>query len=165
MGLGLADRSGPLETKVAASGFYRQARDRRAVDPRTVQIELLVTEAVRPALSDRNELRPEDVPVERIRAAPVRDGDHGMIELDRRHCRLSLEQVTTSLTLWTHDRADGFEVAGCLRPAVSPAGPQGCPRDPMAFGAIAGYKAEMDFRKFRGTDKYLTSSALESAVN
>src|SRR5438477_9537537 len=117
MGLGLADRSGPLETKVAASGFYRQARDRRAVDPRTVQIELLVTEAVRPALSDRNELRPEDVPVERIRAAPVRDGDHGMIELDRRHCRLSLEQVTTSLTL--DSRQGGWFRGRRMSPACS----------------------------------------------
>jgi len=45
-----------------------------------------------PAFSDRNELGPEDVPVERIRASPVQDGDHGMIELDGRHCRLSLSK-------------------------------------------------------------------------
>jgi len=78
--------------KVAPSGFYRQARDRRPIDPGTVEIELLVAEAVRPAFFRSERARPEDVPVERIRASPVQDGDHGMIELDGRHCRLSLSK-------------------------------------------------------------------------
>src|SRR6266850_5276251 len=99
MGLHLADGSGPLETKVAPPRCHRQARDGRPVDPGTVQIQLLVAEAVRPALSDWNELGPDDVPVERIRAAPVRDGDHGMIELDGRHCRLSFSGSDRHMTM------------------------------------------------------------------
>jgi hypothetical protein len=78
----LADRPRPLQAEVAVPRADRIARDEVAdVGARAVDVEPLLSEGVRePAGAERNDFRAEDVPVERVRALPVRDCDDEVVE-------------------------------------------------------------------------------------
>jgi uncharacterized protein YuzE len=79
-------RARPDEAEVAVSRADAIARDRVRVGAGPVHVELLVVETVGVAPeAELNQLRAEHVPVEGVRALPVGDGDHAVVEPDALH--------------------------------------------------------------------------------
>jgi hypothetical protein len=76
------DRPRPFEAEVAVPRPDGVVRDEVAdVGARAVDVEPLVPEGVRePTGAKRDDFRAEDVPVERVRALPVRDRDDDVVE-------------------------------------------------------------------------------------
>src|SRR3954447_22981308 len=88
------DRPVVGEAQIAVARLDRHPRDRPRVKSRAVYVELLVAEAVGPALARPNQLRAEHVSVERIRHGPVRHMDDAVIE-PRRQPPSSIVRVRT----------------------------------------------------------------------
>src|SRR4051812_13831891 len=82
---GVLDRAVPGPAQVAPAGRDRDARDRRRVDARAVQVELRVAEAVAEPVADRHDLGAQHVAVERVGALPVGDVDDTVVEARRWH--------------------------------------------------------------------------------
>lgn len=79
---GTLDGAVPDEAEIAVPRPHRVGRDGKRVDARPVDVELLVAEPVGEAGAALDELRAEHIPVERVRARPVGDGDHAVVECD-----------------------------------------------------------------------------------
>src|SRR6516162_574579 len=82
VGDGVRNRPVPLEAEVAVAGLDRKPRHLGRVKARPMQIELRGAEPVGPVLRTPNELGAEHIAVERVRALPVRDMDHAVVEGD-----------------------------------------------------------------------------------
>src|SRR6516165_10792636 len=82
VGDGVRNRPVPLEAEVAVAGLDRKPRHLGRVKARPMQIELRGAEPVGPALRTPNELGAEHIAVECVRALPVRDMDHAVVEGD-----------------------------------------------------------------------------------
>ena len=79
---GVGDRPIPLEAEVAAARLDRKARHLGRMKARSMQIELRGAEPVGPALRAPNKLGAEHIAVEHVRALPVRDMHHAVVECD-----------------------------------------------------------------------------------
>src|SRR5262249_25486284 len=114
----IVDRPLPFEAEVAVAGLDRQPRHLRRREPRAMQIELRVAKPVRPANRPLDQLRPEHVAIERVRALPVGDVDHAMTETDgKRHVGLCRHH-TIILQYYTRAqwRAAGEDSGGAMTP-------------------------------------------------
>src|SRR5215471_4750541 len=79
---GVGNRPIPLEAEVAVARLDRKARHLGRMKARSMQIELGGAEPIGPALRAPNKLGAEHIAVERVRALPVRDMDHAVVECD-----------------------------------------------------------------------------------
>src|SRR5215468_11166421 len=82
VGDGVGNRPVPLEAEVAVARLDRQPRHLGRMKARSMQIELRGAEPTGPALRAPNELGAEHIAVERVRALPVRDVHHAVVERD-----------------------------------------------------------------------------------
>src|SRR6266478_8419917 len=82
VGDGVGNRPVPLEAEIAVAGLDRKPRHLGRMKAGPVQIELRRAEPVGPALRTPNELGAEHIAVERVRALPVRDMYHAVVEGD-----------------------------------------------------------------------------------
>lgn len=82
MGRHLLGSAGPHEAEVAVPRHDAVRRHEVRRHPGPVDVELLVAEAVRVAVAPTHDLGADDVPVEGVRAHPVRDGDDDVVEPD-----------------------------------------------------------------------------------
>src|SRR5260370_38875197 len=79
---GVRNRPVPLEAEIAVAGLDRKPRHLGRMKAGPVQIELRRAEPVGPALRAPNELGAEKIAAERVRALPVRDMYHAVVEGD-----------------------------------------------------------------------------------
>src|SRR5262245_13301151 len=79
---GVGNRPIPLEAEVAVARLDRKARHLGRMKARSMQIELRGAEPIGPALRAPNKLGAEHVAVEHVRALPVRDMHHAVVECD-----------------------------------------------------------------------------------
>src|SRR5262249_10414830 len=79
---GVGNRPVPLEAEVAVAWLHWKPRHLGGMKARSMQIELRTAEPVGPPLRAPNELGAEHIAVERVRALPVRDMDHAVVERD-----------------------------------------------------------------------------------
>src|SRR3712207_1644437 len=90
----LVDRPRPLEAQIAVARLYGELRDRNGGNAGAMQVELLVSESVRPtAVPSPDQLRAQHVTVERVGDLPVGDVDDAVIQLDIRHALLLLRRA------------------------------------------------------------------------
>src|SRR6516162_7593506 len=96
VGDGVGNRPVPLEAKVAVARLDRKPRHLGRMKARSMQIELRGAEPIGPPLRAPNELGAEHIAVERVRALPVRDVHHAVVERDgERHGRSSSADATS----------------------------------------------------------------------
>src|SRR5215471_18376488 len=79
---GIRDRSVPLEADIAVARSYRKPRDLGRMKSRSMQVELRGAETVGPALWALNELGAQYIAIERVRALPIGDMHHAVVEGD-----------------------------------------------------------------------------------
>src|SRR5262245_61154615 len=79
---GVGNRPIPLEAEVAIARLDRKARHLSRMKARSMQIELRGAEPIGPALRAPNKLGAEHIAVQRVRALPVRDMHHAVVECD-----------------------------------------------------------------------------------
>src|SRR5262245_62868390 len=77
---GIRDRPVPLKAKIAVARRDRQPRHLGRMKARTMQVELRGAETIGPALRPANEFGAQHVAVERVRALPVGDMHHTVVE-------------------------------------------------------------------------------------
>src|SRR5262249_57317968 len=82
VGDGVGNRPAPLEAEVAVARLDRKPRHLGRMKARSMQIELRGAEPIGPPLRAPNELGAEHIAVERVRALPVRDVHHAVVEGD-----------------------------------------------------------------------------------
>src|SRR6266702_687234 len=82
VGDGVGNRPVPLEAEVAVARLDRKPRHLGRMKARSMQVELRNAEPIGPPLRAPNELGAEHVAVERVRALPVRDVHHAVVERD-----------------------------------------------------------------------------------
>src|SRR5262249_48064645 len=82
MGDGVGNRPVPLEAEVAVARLHGKPRHLGWMKARSMQIELRRAETIGPPLRASNELGAEHIAVERVRALPVRDMYHAVVERD-----------------------------------------------------------------------------------
>src|SRR5262245_61018454 len=82
VGDGVGNRPAPLEAEVAVARLDRKPRHLGRMKARSMQIELRGAEPIGPRLRAPNELGAEQIAVERVRALPVRDVHHAVVERD-----------------------------------------------------------------------------------
>src|SRR5262249_14092293 len=79
---GVRDRPVPLKANIAVARSYRKPCDLRRRKSRSMQVELRGAETVGPTLWPLNELGAQHIAVERVRALPIGDMHHAMVEGD-----------------------------------------------------------------------------------
>src|SRR5262249_12199058 len=84
---GIRDRPVPLKAKIAVARCDRQPRHLGRTKAWTMQVELRGTETIGPALRAANEFGAQHVTIERVRALPVGDMHHAVVEANRQHHR------------------------------------------------------------------------------
>jgi len=75
-----SDGAVPLEAKVAVTGSYRNSRDHRGPDARTVHVQLLPADSVGDSPIDLYDLRAEDVAIERVRTFEIAHRDDDVVQ-------------------------------------------------------------------------------------
>jgi hypothetical protein len=83
------DWSRPFEAEIATARVYRKPSNRGRLEAGPMYVELLLAEAVhRNTVRLADELRAEDLAIERIRAPALADMDHAVIDANLHHTTL-----------------------------------------------------------------------------